>query len=89
MEFTFKNALRATSALGVATPKFFSMLTASSSASIESSPSPSGTKSGVSSPISAGVILSIRQSTIMALTRAFRSVSDIDGNCLLGKEREL
>ncbi len=89
MESTFKNAVRAISAFGVATPKFFSRHTASSSASMESRPSPSGAKSGVLSPISSGAILSMRLSTIMVLIRELSSGSVICGNSLLGKEREL
>lgn len=87
MEFTLRNADRATSALGVFTPKFFSRPTASSRASMESRPSPSGVNSEVSSPICSGVIFNIRLVTSICLMRAFNSGSDI--LCLRGKEREL
>lgn len=76
-ELTLAKAFRATSALATGAEKFFSIATESSSASIESSPNPSGEKRGVSSPISSGVTFSIRLSTRTCLIRVLRSDSDI------------
>src|SRR6266566_4724755 len=67
MVFTVRSAFPATSELGTPTPNVFSMLTTSSSASMESRPSPSGPKSGRSSPICSGVTCSIRFFTSISL----------------------
>ena len=69
-----------TAALGVATPKFFSRLTASSRASMESRASPSGLKRRMSSPMLSGATFNIRLSTIIFLIRALRSASDMKGD---------
>src|SRR5262249_46863324 len=59
-------------------PKVFSILTTSSSASMESRPSPSGPKSGSSSPICSGVTCSIKFLTSISLIWARKSGSDIN-----------
>src|SRR3981081_1526892 len=77
MVLTVRSALAATSELGTPTPKVFSILTTSSRASMESSPKPPGPKSGRSSPISSGVVCSIRLFTSISLMRVRRSGSDM------------
>src|SRR5213083_1821400 len=76
--FTVRSAFPATSEFGTPTPNVFSILTTSSNASIESRPSPSGPKSGSSSPISSGVTWSIRFLTSISLIWARKSDSDIN-----------
>src|SRR2546429_8653931 len=78
MVLTVRRALPATSELGTPTPNVFSMLTTSSRASIESSPSPFGPKRGKSSPIWSGVVCSIKFLTSISLMRGRRSTSDIN-----------
>src|ERR1017187_532102 len=77
MVLTVRKALPATSELGTPTPKVFSMLTTSSSASIESRPSPLGPNNGRSLAISSGVVCSIKFLTSICLMRLRRSDSDI------------
>src|SRR6476659_10129027 len=76
--FTVRSAFPATSEFGTPTPNVFSILTTSSNASMESRPSPSGPKSGSSSPICSGVTCSIRFLTSISLIWARKFGSDIN-----------
>src|SRR6476660_2145572 len=76
--FTVRSAFPATSEFGTPTPNVFSILTTSSNASIESKPSPSGPKSGSSSPICSEVTWSIRFLTSISFIWARKSDSDIN-----------
>src|SRR5438094_4515267 len=78
MVFTVRSAFPATSELGTPTPNVFSMLTTSSSASMESKPRPFAPKSGRSSPICSVVTCSIRFLTSISLMRVRRSDSTIN-----------
>src|SRR5437660_9700088 len=88
MVLTGRSALAATSELGTPTPKVFSMLTTSSSASMESRPNPPGPKSGRSSPISSAVVCSIRFFTNISLMRVRRSGSDMRVKWIQEETRE-
>src|SRR5476649_1802275 len=78
MVLTVRKALPATSEFGTPTPKVFSMLTTSSSASIESRPRPFGPNKGRSLAISSGVVCNIKFFTSICLMRLRRSDSDIN-----------